>query len=100
MGGLMWVKVPFKAMAERNPYDVLGVSRQASDGEIKRAFRKLARQYHPDRNQGDAGPKRNSRKFRRPTTPSEPARLVVNSTSKNRCATCSAVAAVDVADRR
>ena len=41
-------------MASPNPYDVLGVNRNASDGEIKRSFRKLARKHHPDRNQGDA----------------------------------------------
>jgi molecular chaperone DnaJ len=37
-------------MSDRDFYDVLGVGRNASDDEIKGAFRKLARQYHPDVN--------------------------------------------------
>ena len=41
-------------MAKQDPYSVLGVGRNAIDVEIKRAFRKKARQFHPDRNQGDA----------------------------------------------
>ncbi len=36
--------------AKRDYYDVLGVNRQATEEEIKKAFRRLARQYHPDMN--------------------------------------------------
>ena len=39
----------------RDPYDVLGVSKKASEAEIKKAFRSLAKKHHPDTHQNDPG---------------------------------------------
>ncbi len=54
-------------MAKRDYYEVLGVQRNASEQDLKSAFRKLAKDCHPDRNPGDTERNRSSRKSTKPT---------------------------------
>jgi curved DNA-binding protein CbpA len=43
----------FMAVAEKNYYQILGITRTAGSDEIKRAYRHLAMKHHPDKNQGN-----------------------------------------------
>ena len=52
-------------MAKRDFYDILGVPKNATDDDIKKAYRKLAMKHHPDRNQGEGDDaKKSEEKFK------------------------------------
>ena len=60
--------------AKRDYYEVLGVSRTATADEIRKAYRRLARQYHPDVNKDDGAEDRFMRDFPHARATAEPLR--------------------------
>ena len=51
---VLWAALMLAEVAlAKDYYKVLGLSRDASEAEVKKAFRQLARQYHPDKNKAD-----------------------------------------------
>jgi DnaJ-class molecular chaperone len=54
-------------MAKRDFYETLGVAKGATEADVKRAYRQLAMQYHPDRTRATPRPRRSSRRSTRPT---------------------------------
>ncbi len=52
--GILWAERNTMAETKRDYYEVLGVAKNADDAALKKAYRALAKQYHPDANPGDA----------------------------------------------
>lgn len=52
---VLFMLLSFSGLAKKipNPYKVLGIERNANDDQIKAAFKKRSRKYHPDRNKTD-----------------------------------------------
>ena len=50
---VIWAVLAIIVLCDVDYYQVLGVDREASEKDIKRQYRKLSKQYHPDKNRGD-----------------------------------------------
>lgn len=59
------------SVSKRDYYDILGVDRNASDDELKKAYRKQARQHHPDLQTGDSQKKLLKKSLKKSTKPTK-----------------------------
>ena len=55
-------------MADKDFYEILEVSQNASDAEIKKSYRKLAMKYHPDQNKGNQEAEKKMHDIQKPIT--------------------------------
>ena len=88
------------AESKRDYYEVLGVSRDADDATLKKAYRQVAKKYHPDMNPGDAEAEK---KFKE--APADSADLILAGRTSaiylaTYSATCSAAAAAGAVQAR
>ena len=83
-----------KDWLEKDYYKALGVTKDATAADIKKSYRKLARELHPDKNPGNADAEARFKEARRHTTSSPTRRSARSTTKRGQCSPAARSAAV------